>query len=49
MKTIDKLKYLENLLKSKGCPTQDITPYAVQILGYCKANNKSVYNFEIIK
>jgi len=49
MKTIEKLEYLESLLKSKGCPTQDIIPYAMQILTYCKINKKSVYNIEIIK
>ena len=48
MKTIDKLKYLENLLESKNCPPQDITSYAVQILTDCKINNKSVYNVQIM-
>ena len=49
MRTIDKLKYLENLLESKGCPPQEITPYAVQILGDCKANDKSIYDVQIIE
>jgi hypothetical protein len=45
--TETKLKYLQNLLKTKGCPVQDITPYALQILTDCDTNYKSVYDVEL--
>ena len=49
MKTLKKLKYLEDLLKASNCPPSEITPYAVQILTDCKINNKSIYDIQIIK
>ena len=49
MKTLKKLKYVEDLLKASNCPPSEITPYAVQILTDCKINNKSIYDLQIIK
>jgi len=46
--TKQKLSYLEKLLKLKGCPTQEITPFAVQILNHCKINKKSILDIELI-
>jgi hypothetical protein len=45
--TQSQISYLENLLKSKGCPTSEVTPFAMQILNDCKKSNKSVYDVEL--
>ena len=47
MTTEQKLNYLKKLLVKAGCPISLRMPYAIQLLNYCKKQNKCVTELEL--
>ena len=47
MTTEQKITYLMKLLVKAGCPISLRMPYAIQLLNYCKKNNKCVSEVEL--
>jgi len=47
MTTEQKLNYIKKLLVKAGCPISLRMPYAIQLLNYCKKQNKCVTELEL--